>query len=132
MRHSIDDTPDGLFFIGTRRNILWPNRYNYAGEMGMDHNDRRASSRLTIRDDVTLAVEGVTDNERCVLEDVSMGGIKFFSTRKLTVGKHVELRIPSPGDEPEIVIQAKILRVGPGEHNKPFGYACVIETTVNA
>lgn len=98
----------------------------------MDRNDRRASSRLTIRDDVTLVVNGVADRERCVLEDVSMGGIKFFTTRKLTAGKSVELRIPSPDDEPDIVIQAKILRVGPGEYNKPFGYACVIETTVNA
>ena len=97
-----------------------------------DYTEKRANSRMTIRDDVTLVVIGVADKELCVLEDVSMGGARFFSTRKLTVGNHVELRVPSTEDEPDVVIQAKILRVEPGDHSKEFGYGCKIESTENA
>lgn len=97
----------------------------------MDY-EKRANTRMTIRDDVTLLVQGIAESEPCILEDISMGGARFFTTKKLAVGSHVELRVPSPDGEPEIIIQVKILRVGPGEHNKPFGYACVIEHTENA
>jgi len=98
----------------------------------MMHNDKRANTRHTIRDDVTLVVLGIPDSEHCILEDISMGGAKFYSAKKLAVGNHVELRIPAPQDEPEILVQAQVLRIEPGDHNKPYGYACIIESTVNA
>lgn len=98
----------------------------------MKRNDKREYSRLTVRDDVTLVIPGVDDSELCVLEDISKGGARFFTTRNLTVGNRVELRIPSPEHEPDISIQAKILRVGPGDYSKPFSYACEIEHIENA
>lgn len=97
----------------------------------MYNKERRANARFTIRDDVKLMVPGMATNENCVLEDISKGGARFYATQKLTVGNRVELRIPAPEEEPEIVIQAKILRIEPGAHDKPYGYGCLIENTEN-
>lgn len=93
--------------------------------------ERRANSRFTIRDDVTLKVSGETDSERCILEDLSKGGARFYSRVELAVGSHIELRIPSPDNEPDIIINATVLRVGPGIQDMPYAYACQIEHVEN-
>lgn len=98
----------------------------------MAHHDKRANPRIPVQDGVTLVVPGMAEIELCILEDIDKGGVKFFSTRELPVGHRVELRIPSPEDEPEIVIQAKVMRVGSGSYNKPYSYGCVIEQIENA
>lgn len=98
----------------------------------MNTEEHRAFSRITIHDGVTLMVKGVADSETCILENISKSGVKFYSTRKLDAGKVVELHVPSPEGDPEIIIKAKTLRVEPGEHGKPYSYACVIESTKNA
>lgn len=98
----------------------------------MVHHDKRANPRIPVHDGVTLVVLGTVDKELCILEDIDKGGVKFFSTRELVVGNRVELRIPSPEDEPDIVIQAKVMRVGSGSYNKPYSYGCVIEQIENA
>lgn len=95
-------------------------------------NDKRSNSRLTVRDDVTLVVLGKAEQEHCVLENISQGGAKFYTTRKLSIGNRVELRVPSPENEPEIIIQAKILRLDPGDYSRPYSYGCVIEHAENA
>lgn len=94
--------------------------------------ERRASSRFTIRDDVILMTFGMSTKEICVLEDISKSGAKFYATQALAVGNRVELRIPAPEDEPEVIIQAKILRVEAGDHGKLYGYGCLIESAENA
>lgn len=101
-------------------------------DIKLNTKERRANSRFTIRDDVKLMAFGMTTKEICVLEDISKNGAKFYATQTLIVGNRVELRIPAPEDEPEIIIQAKILRVEAGDHGKLYGYGCVIESTENA
>lgn len=98
----------------------------------MYYQEKRANSRITIRDDVTLVVHGKADSDLCVLEDISQGGARFCSTQKLSIGSQVELRVPSPENDPDIVIQGIILRVGPGDYNKSYCYACTIEAFENA
>lgn len=97
----------------------------------MDHHNHREYSRITIHHDVTLVVQGEAGSEPCILENVSMGGVKFYAKHKLEAGTHVELRVPSPTDDPEIVIQATILRAEPGDSDNPYAYACMIESTQN-
>lgn len=98
----------------------------------MPQNEKRANSRLTIRDDVTLIVARTADSEPCVLENISQGGALFFSNRQLAIGDQAELRVPSLDERPDIVMHVKVVRVGPGDYDQQFGYASVIEAFENA
>lgn len=97
----------------------------------MEQMDNRANARLTIRDDVTLKTERILDDQSCVLENISKGGIKFFSKQKLSIGNLVRLLVPSPDDSPDILIDAKIVRLDVGCYGQPYGYACTITSTHN-
>lgn len=93
--------------------------------------DSRANPRLTIRDDVTLNIAGTPGNHSCTLENVSKGGIKFFSGSELAMGSRVKLTIPSPEEAPDIILHATIVRLEAGDHGHPYGYACTINKTEN-
>lgn len=94
--------------------------------------DKRVTPRLSIQDRVTLAVCGESGTTPCILDNVSQGGARFFTSRELAVGSRVELRIASPDDGMEISLLAQIIRVLPGRESGQFDYACRLESVENA
>lgn len=95
------------------------------------HQDKRATPRIEIHDNVTLRVAGELGSSPCTLDNISQGGLRFFATRELQEGSRVELRIASPEGEPDIALKARILRVSRSD-GALFDYACRLDEVDNA
>lgn len=95
-------------------------------------NDKRVTPRISIQDSATVKIDGEHSGIPCTIDNLSQGGVRFSTTRDLSMGGYVELRIPSPDDEADIVLKAQILRVLPGREEGTRDYACQLESVENA
>lgn len=95
--------------------------------------EKRVFTRLDVGADVRYCIVGEESYNEALLDNVSAGGILFWSLRKLTTGTKVHLTIdPDQTEHSPIQITATIVGVRSPREDGRFGYGCRIDITKNA
>lgn len=95
--------------------------------------EKRVFTRLDVGADVRYRITGEEKYNEALLDNVSAGGILFWSRRELMTGTQVYLTIdPVQTERSPIQIKATVIGIRPLREDGRFGYGCRIDVTKNA
>jgi hypothetical protein len=95
--------------------------------------EKRVFTRLNIDADVGYRVIGEDKDNKALLDNISAGGVLFWSVRQLAIGTSIHLSIgPDQMKRPPIQIMATVVSIRTPRQDGQFGYGCRIDVTKNA
>lgn len=101
--------------------------------MTVKSEEKRLFTRLDVSAEVRYQIVGEQTSEQGTLDNVSAGGVLFWSKRQLHLGTQLRLTIdPDRRERKPIQIIATVVRIKPVTKDGHFGYGCRIDATENA